>query len=72
MGFNSAFRGLISILQQFLILSTSKITEGSKLCDAHCMYLKVFMYYDYKNSSINGQDTDSCMYTVELIVLTVV
>jgi len=30
------------------------------------------MYYDYKNPGINGQDTDSCMYTVELIVLTVV
>ena len=63
---------LISFLQQFLILSISKITEVSKLCESHCMYLKVFMYYDYKNPGINGQDTDSCMYTVELIVLTVV
>lgn len=61
---------LISFLQQFLILNISKITEGSKLCDAHCMYLKVFMYCNYKNSGINGQDTDSCMCAVELIVLT--
>jgi len=29
---------LISILQQFLILSISKITEVSKLCDAHCIW----------------------------------
>jgi hypothetical protein len=61
---------LISILQQLLIPSISKIREG--VCDAHCMYLKVLTSYNYINSSINGQDSDSCMCTVELIVLTVV
>jgi hypothetical protein len=61
---------LISILQQFLILSISKIMEVS--CATHIASVWKCLCTVTKNSSINGQDTDSCMCTVDLTVLTVV